>query len=502
MRSRAVLHPVRFATVLLLAGAGAAAAQQAPARLSLEGAVELARLHSPEYRITANQQTTADWLLREAYGSLLPSVSVSTGMTYQAEGTPTFGLFTGDDLGLGRTPAYYFSNYGLGMMLQLSGATFFRLAEQRANRTATSARIEAAGYTLASDVTRQYVTATRTRDAVRIAERELSTAEQALELASARVEAGAATRLDMAQAEVERGRAEVAVLQARHAAEAASLELLQRLGVEPDGTVELTTEFTVFEPRWTREELVAEALRGHPQLAAARAAENAGRAAARSSRMAYLPTITASGSLSGYTRQAGNDAFLIAQAQTSAQSRIENCMLWNAVSDGLSEPLPNRPTDCMQYALTPEQEQRIRERNAVFPFDFTRQPAQFGVTVSLPIINGFTRERSVQQSRAAAADAQERRRSEELAARTRVATALNALETAYQTVALEERNVATAEEQLQLSSERYRLGAGSILELTQAQAARARADYAHLAAVYSFHENLAALEAAVGRRLR
>jgi outer membrane protein len=83
-----------------------------------------------------------------------------------------------------------------------------------------------------------------------------------------------------------------------------------------------------------------------------------------------------------------------------------------------------------------------------------------------------------------------------------VATSYLALQTAYRAVSIEERNVVAAAEQLELARERYRLGAGSILELTQAQATRARADQAHLVALYSFHENLAELEAAVGRRLR
>jgi outer membrane protein len=502
MASRIELKHIARACLLLAAWPTLGWAQPAPATLSLEEAIGLARQYSPEHRIVQNQRTTAEWAVREAYGSLLPRVNVSSGMTYQAEGTPTFGLFTGDDLGLGRTPAYYFSNYNLGVNLSLNGGTFFRISEQRASRAATEARIDAAGYTLASEVTRHYLVAARARDAVAIAERELSTAEQAFQVAEARVEAGAATRLDVAQAEVERGRAEVAVLQARHAFESARLELLQRLGVELDREFELTTGFRVFEPAWTRAELVADAMQAHPQLRAARAGEDASRASARSARMAYLPTISAFGALSGYTRQAGDDAFLITQASNQAQGRIESCALWNSVSAGLSQPLANRPADCSQYALTPEQQQRILDRNNVFPFDFTQQPPQFGVTISLPIVDGLTRERSVQQSRIAAADAQERRRAEELAIRARIATTLNALETAFRTVAIEERNVAAAEEHFQLASERYRLGAGSILELTQAQATRARADQAHLAAVYSFHENLALLEAAVGRPLR
>ena len=83
-----------------------------------------------------------------------------------------------------------------------------------------------------------------------------------------------------------------------------------------------------------------------------------------------------------------------------------------------------------------------------------------------------------------------------------MAEAQLALETAYRRVQLEERNAAAAEEQLRLARQRYRLGAGSFLELTQAEADKALADRDHLAAVYAFHESLTALESAVGRRLR
>jgi len=59
-----------------------------------------------------------------------------------------------------------------------------------------------------------------------------------------------------------------------------------------------------------------------------------------------------------------------------------------------------------------------------------------------------------------------------------------------------------AAEQLALATERYRLNAGSILELQQAQSVRAQAEQARLAANYAYREGLASLEAAVGRPLR
>jgi outer membrane protein len=374
------------------------------------------------------------------------------------------------------------------------------MAQERAAREATTARIEAAAYTLQSDVTRQYLAALRARDATKLAARELASTDEALKLASARVAAGAAPRMDAAQAEVERGRAEVTLLQAQAAEQTEKLRLLQRIGVDLAQDVDLTTELPVFEPQWTLEELTQTAMRQHPQLNAARAAEASGRAAARAARMAYLPTISIGGGWSGFTQHTRDEGYLIGQAQSSAQNRIDSCQRTNDLYSRLANPLP--PQDCSTLALTDADRAAILGANDIWPFEFTKQPPSFGLTVTMPIINGFTREAQVQQAAAAAEDAKHQRREEELSRRATVATSYLAVQTAWRSVAIEERNVAAATEQLELARERYRLGAGSILELTQAQATMARADQAHLAALYSFHENLADLESAVGRSLR
>jgi outer membrane protein len=477
-----------------------AAGQQAPATLTLDEAVTLSRRYSPTYRAQVNDEAVADWAVRSAYGSMLPSLTVSTGLDWQAGGTPRFGLFSGEDLGLSRTPGYLFSDYGVRLGLQLSGATFFRMAQERAGRAATRARVESASYTLESDVTRQYLAALRARDQVLLARRDLETAEQALRLAQGRVEAGAATRLDAAQAEVEHGRAEVALLQAHNAAETEKLRLLQRIGLEYSGDVELTTALSVFEPRWTLDELTRLALADHPQLQAARAAEAAGRAAARSARMQYLPTVSVGGGWSGYTRSTRNEEYLLERGRQNATARVAGCERTNDLYARLARPLPAE--DCARFAFTESDASRIRADNDVWPFSFTRTPPTMGVTVSLPVLNGFTREYQVQAASAAAEDARFQRREEELGRRAAVATSFLALGTAFRTVAIEERNAVVAAEHLQLAQERYRLGAGSILELTQALGTKARADQALLTARYAFHENLVGLEAAVGRTLR
>mgnify|MGYP006209930189 CR=1 FL=1 len=64
------------------------------------------------------------------------------------------------------------------------------------------------------------------------------------------------------------------------------------------------------------------------------------------------------------------------------------------------------------------------------------------------------------------------------------------------------RNRTLAEEQLTLQQRRYALGASDMLLLMDAQTTMSTAEQAYLNAVYDFHYNLIALEAAVGQPLR
>ncbi len=59
-----------------------------------------------------------------------------------------------------------------------------------------------------------------------------------------------------------------------------------------------------------------------------------------------------------------------------------------------------------------------------------------------------------------------------------------------------------ARDQLRLAQDRYRLGSGTALEVSDAQNSVQRAEGDYVNAIYDYHKALAALEAAVGRPLR
>jgi outer membrane protein len=491
-----------LAVLLCAIGAPAAAQPEVQATLTLDEALALARRNNPDFLAQRNDASVADWAVREAYGSLLPGASLSSSLGWQDAGNQRFGIFTGDDLGIGSSTSYYSSSYSVGLNYSLSGASLFAPARERAARRATEASIDAAGFTLEANVMGRYLSVLRAQDGVDLARAELARADENVRLAEARVEVGVGIPLEIKQAQVERGRAQVSLLQAENLVRTERLRLGQTIGVPLELEVELTTDFAVTEVPWQVEDLIATALASNPLIRAARASEHASDASVTMARTAYLPSLNMSAGFSGYARQAGNEAFLVEQARDQLENQRQNCLMWNDLSSRLNSPLPDRPADCSSFQLTPGQESRIRSGNDVFPFGYSREPWSLSLQVSLPVFQGFTRERQIEEAKAAAADARYRLRGEELRIRTDVSAAYLDLVTASQTVALEVENQQLADDQLRQARERYRVGAAPYLELQEAETVKARADRAYLDAVYAFHEALAALETAVGRPLR
>jgi outer membrane protein len=476
-------------------------AQEIRGALTLEEAIRLARHNNPEFLRTANDEEVAEWGVREAYGEFLPRVSSNVSGQYLAPGSPSFGIFDAGDLGLAVTD-YYFSGYQIQASYSIQGSSLFRVASARADREATRAGIQAAEYTLESEVTAQYLMALRAGDEVEVSRRLLARAEEGFELADARVEVGAAIPTDAKQAEVERGRARVSLIEAESRLRNQKLLLLELMGVQAPEDFELSGEVNLFEPDWDRNELVDRALDRHPRLQAFRAQEQARIAGMRRAWSGYLPNLYLAANWSGRARQIGDENYLLTQARSSVASQKSSCQLWNHVSAGLSQPLEGYPRDCGGFVLTPEQEARILANNDVFPFNFRQEPFSFYMQVSFPVFQGFSRQRQVAEARNAANDARHDRRAEELRVRTAVTQAHDELLTALQVVEIEARNREVAEEQLMLAQERYRLGAASFMELLEAQSSAAAAERDYLNAKYRFHGAIWALEAEVGERLR
>ncbi len=487
---------------LALSAPRVAAQDQIPASLSLAEAIELASRNNPGYLATRNDMDVANWNVRAAYGSWMPSAQLSGGLGWQGSGNQNFGSITADQLGLANQSSIVSSSYSLSAGLTLSGRELFGPGQAKARRDATGANVRLGRANLDFVVTQVYLRVLRDQEALRLREQELERAEFNERLARGQFEVGSASQLDVTRAEVARGRAEAAVLAAEAAVGTARLRLAQQVGLRlgPGGDLRLTSAFDVAEPSWSEDELYTMALDANPQLAALRANERSAGYDVKIARSAYFPTVSLQAGWSGFTREFTNSDFLVAQRNVQAQSQMEQCEAFNEIFTRLSPPLP--AGDCTMFAATPEELQAIRDSNSAFPLDFTSQPPSLSLSVSVPIFQGLSRQQSVEAAHVAREDLRYQLREQELALSTEIQSRLALVDAAYQASQIEQRNVTLSDESLRLAQEQYRLGLVGFLDLVEAETVKAQADEALLTAVFDYHENLASLESVVGAGLR
>ena len=488
------------------------------ATLDLTSALGLAHQNSPTYRQAVNGRAPAEWGVRSAYASFLPSFNVSGGLGYTGSGSSTFGGSTFSQTSPSRS-----SNYDYGFSWSLNGTVLSQPGLAKATENATEADITSTEVGLVADVTTQYLNALEAQAQVGVAEQQLLRARDFQQLSQARYSVGQATLVDVRQAEVELGTAEVGLLRAYQNASDTKLQLFRLMGTTPPAPVPqiaLVDSFPLDSPTVVLDDLLRIAGDQNPQLVATRAREAASKWSLRSARSAYLPSVSARAGWSGFTQTFTNEGLLMQQAFAGGLGSAANCNFQNQIIQGLSYGpggIPGQPNggivaNCLAASgltlsgsdtiLDPLVAKSIHDRNSNYPFTFQKQPFQASITVSLPIFTGLSRQVRLSQAAAARDNAEETRRGQEILVRTNVESRYLELNTSWRAIGVQIKNKQAAADRLRLAQDRYRLGSGTALELTDAQNAVTRAAGDYNSAVFAYHRAFTALEAAVGRRLR
>ena len=425
-----------------------ASLQPAPtAGLSLADAFSTALAKNPDYLQWLNNERPANMAVKSAYASFIPSASVSGGFNYTGSGSSNFG-----GTNVIKTSASVGSNYSIDLDWRLDGRVLMTPGQSKANLRATKEQIQAANVSLRAAVQTAYLNVLQTNARINVVTQQVARNKVFLDLARARHQVGQATMLDVRQAEVTLGQTEVDLLVARQQNADARLELYRLMGVTPPLTFEqvtLTDSFPVVEPTYSLDTLLSTAAQVNPILLAAEAASEATKYNLSAVKGECFPSLRASANWSGYTQEY---------------------------------------TD--QDSLTP------------FPWDFTTQPFQVFAGLSLPIFTGLQRETRVSEAKAQRDDGLEQVRAQSLIVRQQVTSRYLAIEATYKAIAVAEANRIAAADQLSLAQDRYRLGQGTALELSDSEGAVQRAEGTYVDAVYAYHKAVAALEEAVGQPLR
>ncbi len=479
----------------LLLGLAMPAAAQTRATLTLTEAIEIANKNNPTYLQSITGRTRASAAVRSAYGQLLPSADANFSAGFR-EGRPQF--FGG--VAFGATSNIISSSWNLSANARLSINTLYTIRRANAALDAADADVAASQYQLRNGVTAQFLLALQTQARANLQDTLVIQQRLQLELAQARAGVGSGTSLDVKRAEVGLGTQQVAALRARNTAAVARLQLFQQLGVAMPADVVLSAELPVSAPTSTVSDLLEMARVANPSLRAAQARERVADAGVRSARGEYTPSLSLSASVGGVAQQQSDVGPSILQAQNQALGAQRSCLTTDSIRVGAG--LNSIAGQCAAIQFTPAQEAAIRNSNNAFPFDFTRNPYNLSLGISLPLFDGFGREQRLQEANATKTDARYSVRRQELALTADVTSARVTLQAAFEAAELQARNAATAREALQLAEERYRVGSNTFVDLTTARGEYERAETDRIDAIYEFHRAYAALEAAVGRTLR
>jgi outer membrane protein len=471
------------------------AAQQAvPATagtLSLEQAISTAQRNNPQFLQTQNLLRDAQANIRSAYGALLPQSNASLGSSYTQGGTQYV-----QGVALPSSSATYSSRYSLGLSYSINASAAYLPRAAKANRAAAEADITSGAELLRATVTQDYITALQNEAQAAVLDTLVQTAQGQLQLVNAKLEVGAGTIIDVRAAEVALGQAKVNALTAHNTARVSKLRLFQEMGVPADADARLTTTFTVAQPTFSLDSLLALARRVNPDLAAKKSREYSAQQQIRVAQSSYLPSLFLStgygANAFGYT----DSQILADQATASAAGSYKGCVTADSIRVGAGLAAKG----CGTGTLSATQLDAIRATNK--PFTFNKAPYGFSVSLSLPVFNGFQREGQVEQARVAHENSIYDVKSRELQLTTDVTQQYLNLVTAAQTVELQTQIAGKAAEDLALSEASFRVGAKTFLDVTTARGLYEQAQIARVNAIYDYHRVFAALESAVGRPLR
>jgi len=420
-----------------------APAQPAPLQVSLAEAVRRALDVQPDIVRARGEVRTAGAGQRSAAGAFLPTIMAS-GSSNQASAN-RYNPATGQIVTVRANTSY---SGGLGLSLDLFDG-FQRLASKRAaaaTEDAADAGLVNQRYQVAATTANRFYTALADEELVRVAQAQVQRAKEELQIAFNKFQAGAATRSDTLTATVDLGNAQLALLEAQANLATSQANLGRQVGV--DQAVRAVPD-TAFPSLPDTTALRAEALDSSPQVRQAEAQVRAAGATVGVARSQYWPTFSASYG-NGYT---GLDSL-------------------------------------GRLALTPWATTRGYTNTWSLRF-----------SLNWTLFNGFTREAdqvtaSVGRDVARAQAADTRRQ-----VGAQLTEQLASMLTAYARIGITGANVAAATEARRVQQERYRLGAGTLLDLLTAEANLTQAEVNQVQARYDYLIARAQVEALVGHAL-
>jgi len=258
--------------------------------ITLTEAIRLAQQNSPQTVVARGTIQTSELSVKQAYTAFLPSLNVSAGTSHQSgDRFDTQGNlvpFTGN-------PTNYSTGLSGNLQLFDGGRRFFDIRKTKADVKAAEATEVTQKYQVALQVKQQYYNVLAARESQSAALAQIDQANQQLRDASLRLRAGAATTSDSLRSVIQLGNARLALLTAQNNLSLANATLT-RLVASPRPVTAMpsdTLDQRVVIPSLAELEPLVEHA---PAVEEAQAELESAKAASRSAKTSYFPTVNMS----------------------------------------------------------------------------------------------------------------------------------------------------------------------------------------------------------------
>lgn len=409
--------------------------------ITLDDAVALAQRNAPATVQARGLERTSRQSVNNAYAAFIPSLSISAGGTRQFTDARTT-IRDGQVVELPSEPWSYSTGMTFNLELFDGGRRFYDLGAARASVDAAEANFVAQRFNVALNVKQQYYNVLAAHESEAAALAQLEQAQQQLRAATARVNAGVATKSDSLRSVIQVGNAQLALETARNNLRVANAALTRLVGAEQLVTAMPSDTLQVVEPLAVDSATLMQLALDGPAVTQAEANLSSARATRRAANSRYLPTINASYQRGG----SGTGRF------------------------GLGDD----------------------------PYNYS---GALRLTLNFPLFNQFSREDAIVRADVARENAEAALRDSRLAAQQNLTQYLGALRLAETRIQIQQASVAAAEEDLRVQQQRYALGASTLLDLLTSQTTLNQARAALIAARLDYRVAKAQLEALVGREL-
>lgn len=437
--------------IFLLVSVTGLLAQGSAESLSLAECLDLARGSSPSIQSAQQSNLLAGEQVLGAYGAFLPRFSADFGYGHSYVGPqPGRIYFNSDTQQFVETPAVPsadFESYSMGingsMTLFAGFGNMAALSASKSQREASRADFEAAVSNLDRVVIRAYYEVFRAQKIVELNHGSLDLSRESSAQVRRAFMMGAVARSDTLQASVNQAEASLALLESESTLDLAMVNLATEIGLAPSTRIRVAAIESLEFVDLDRKHVIDAAFASNPSLQATRARLEASGSTLKQAQSALWPTVSA-----GYRYSWGD----------------------------LSAP------------------------EALGDFFEENYNYSFSVGLSIPIFDGFRTRQSISQARIGKRLGEFGLEDQERVLTRNLEALLTTLENSRQRIELARTTMALASEELRQSRERYRVGAATLLEVSEAEVSVTRARSSEIGGMTAYLSALADLESSTGMK--